>query len=212
MSLLASRFGRRLTVGAIAFGPSDEDYSALKALADAPQQYGSAGFFQSIALDVDLLCKSFSALSSTLTATKVELTVLGTSQQRTVRDVRREPPCAVEETVVNNSWRVYEEKDGDVQRTQWNRDRGWQSIRLANAGGAGVGGAMGVAMKALVFGEGAERMVNKFLFVRSTGLDASLARRSWPSKADLSRISTMQTSKSSTRFSARLSSARNNSQ
>ena len=142
---LASCFGRRLTVSSIAFGPSNEDYSTLKAFADVSKKYGSTGFFATASLDASKLSKGFTSLSTSLTATKVELTSANSSTQRTVRDVKREPLDSMNDYKIDATWWHY--KSRYVTRTTWTRN-GWQKSTLQTAS------ATGVALKKNIFGEG----------------------------------------------------------
>lgn len=160
---LASRFGRRLTVGTIGFGPPDEDFSILRLLASTSTLYNSTGVFQKPELTAHSLRMALSTLSSTLTATKTEMTELGGSSQRIVRDVRREPQSAGNETCVNDSWltcRVF------FERVAWSaKTRVWvPQARLVSPG------AVNIAMRKNIFGEGAERMVRKFREMDASGV------------------------------------------
>jgi hypothetical protein len=160
---LAARFGRRLTVGTIGFGPPGEDFSVLRAVASACTLYHSTGIFQKPALTAHSLRMALSSLSSTLTATKTEMTELGGSTQRVVRDVLREPQSAGNETCVNDSWvtcRVF------FTRVAWSAEKkDW--VLLDNFVSPG---AVTVAMRHNIFGEGAERMVRKFREVDASGV------------------------------------------
>ena len=160
---LASRFGRRLTVGTIGFGPPEEDFSVLRSLASASTLYNSTGVFQKPELTVHSLRMALSTLSSTLTATKTEMTELGGSSQRVVRDVRREPQSAGNETLVDDSWLTCRVS---FERGAWSaKVKDWVSQdRFVSPG------AVNIAMRKKIFGEGAERMVRKFREVDASGV------------------------------------------
>jgi hypothetical protein len=162
---LASRFGRRLTVGTIGFGPPGEDFSTLRKLATECTRYNSTGIFQSPELTAHSLRLALSTLSSTLTATKTELTELGGSSQRVVRDVRREPQSAGNELCVNDSWFIWADP-GSLKRSVWSAViNDWlpQVCFVAP-------GAVSIALRNNIFGEGAERMVRKFREVDAHGV------------------------------------------
>ena len=160
---LASRFGRRLAVGTIGFGPPGEDFSTLRKLATECTRYNSTGIFQSPELTAHSLRLALSTLSSTLTATKTELTELGGSTQRIVRDVRREPQSAGNELCLDDSWFTC---IGFFERFAWSADfDNWlpQACLVTP-------GAMNIALRKSIFGEGAERMVRKFREVDARGV------------------------------------------
>lgn len=166
---LASRFGRRLTIGGIGIGPPDEDHCALRALSEAPGKYGGQGFSLAAApLGAPAsLALAFSHLSSAMSATMLELTAAPGGVQRAVRDVRREParhaaPAGVEQ-IDAWSWWVYIKKLGSVTRAVWDRDAGWATVGFATPGAAGV------ALTECFFGEGAERLVRRFREIDAEG-------------------------------------------
>ena len=172
VSKLASRFGRRLTVGAIAFGkPEDEDFSTLKGFAEAAKDYGSHGFFKSASLSVESLSEMFTTLSSTLTTTKVEMSEIGGSRQRKVRDVRREPISALGGEELDNAWLFFpfsssEANKRSIVKTVWTKD-GWKPVPIRFMFSSPD--ATGVALKKRFFGEGAERLVREFREVGKNG-------------------------------------------
>ena len=113
---LVSRFGRRLTIATIGFGAPLEDFTLLKSMAARPAQFGCTGHFQLPSLTAEGLGAVFSSLTSSLTSTRAELSVIGTSSQRKVRDVRREARGVVDEicippyllqTGVGDHWTFY---------------------------------------------------------------------------------------------------------
>jgi hypothetical protein len=84
---LASRFGRRLSVSTIGFGPQGEAFDVLRQMAEESKLHGSVGSFQRLSLTLDSLGLSLCTLAKSLTTTRAELTELGGIAQRTVRDV-----------------------------------------------------------------------------------------------------------------------------
>ncbi|CAE8653365.1 unnamed protein product [Polarella glacialis] len=153
---LASRFRRRLTVGAIAFGPPGEEFGTLQAIAEASKECGSDGHFIAAPLCAHALSKAFTSLSSTLSNTRTELTDVNGSHQRKVRDVPREPSGALDDEMLTESWFLYVRP---ITITRWG-PQGWESEPLER---------MRVAMKKYVFGVGAERLVRKFRLVNENG-------------------------------------------
>lgn len=166
---LASRFGRRLSVITVGFGGPGEDFRVLEKLAERPAQFGCFSRFFSAELNVDTLGAAFSSMASSLYSTKTELTAVGGSSQRPVRDVRRQARDTVgQDTRPNSDWFVYMKGQGwHGERREWvpiGVEKGWHPIPPISRD------AHGVAMKAEYFGEGAERLVREF---REVGLDGT---------------------------------------
>jgi len=168
---LASHFGRRLTVGAIALGNESENsnFSTLQVLSDVAKEYGSFGYYHTASLSVDALSKTFTHLSSTLTTTKTELTELGCSHQRRVKQVQRETIQSLGGHIVTDSWFYYTNEgcsagNNNIVKTSWT-ETGWKSTRDFFLSPD----ATGVAVKKKIFGEGAERMVREFREVGANG-------------------------------------------
>ena len=82
-------------------------------MTDACAAYQCQANFHKPTLTAQLLHSILTGLSSTLTNTKTDLTAIGGSKQRTVRDVRRESQFQVtEETVVTEQdWWSYSRED-----------------------------------------------------------------------------------------------------
>ena len=87
---LASRFGRRLTFGTIGVGKAKGDFEVLRQMTTAAAEYGAIASFKMPSLTSCSLGEAMTSLASSLTDTRTEMTVLGGSTQRQVRDVRRE--------------------------------------------------------------------------------------------------------------------------
>jgi len=166
---LASRFGRRLTVGTIGFADPSENFSALKILTAECAAYDCQASFHAPALTAHSLKQVLTSLSSTLTATKTEMTAVGGSSQRTVRNVLRESKTGVVDDMYANedNWWIYDGQAGNsvVARMTWDSKKAyatrgkhpWRRHRMYLHENAD-----GVAMRNKIFGEGAERMVSKF--------------------------------------------------
>ena len=152
-------------MGTIGFGPPGEDFSVLRSLAAECTRYNSTGIFQKPELTAHSLRLALSTLSTTLTATKTEMTDLGGSSQRIVRDVRREPHSAVNDTHWNSSW-WRPLHSGFFYCVAWSSVlKDWEPReRLVTRG------ATTISLRTNIFGEGAERMVRKFREVDAQGM------------------------------------------
>jgi hypothetical protein len=162
MGQLASQFGRRLTVGAIAFGSPDEDFSVLTRMTDVAMEYGSIGIFQAPSLDIGSLGLAMSSLTLSLSTSMTELTQIsgaGTAQ-RTVREIRREKRGAADDLKFSpHAWldyRILDSKRWDMVLRNWRDIDEFLDFDIASQ-------ARG-AIKQAYFGEGAERQVAKFRF------------------------------------------------
>ena len=165
ISKLASKFGRRLSVKTMGFGPQNEDFSVLKGMASTAEEYGSESEYVDASLDIQALTTGLIRFSSTLSTTKTECTDLGTGSARTVRNVERESKAnrSRHEARAGEKWKVFATYGPQmvVSKARWNLARNeWEDVpRILPAGAAGV------AMHKDVFGEGAERMVRRFQHV-----------------------------------------------
>ena len=159
---LASRFGRRLSVITVGFANDGEDFSVLKNLAQRSKQYGSNGNFFAASLNPEALGTAFSSVSSSLNQTRTELTAIGSSSQRKVRDIRRKALSSVGiDTYPGDDWYKYFSSCGS-----WDRTRHIYSYRKGKKHYISQSplhpDATGVALSGLFFGEGAERLVREF--------------------------------------------------
>ena len=162
---LASRFGRRLTVICVGFAAPSEDFRILENLAARPAEFGSMGRFFAARLNPEALGTAFSSITSSLNATKTELTEIGGSSQRAVRDVRRRARDAVgRDSRPNENWLLY-----SFDRREWNGQRKVYAVHKRGFLSKPPldPSACAVAMTAEYFGEGAERIVREF---REVGL------------------------------------------
>ena len=157
---VASRLGRRLTVGTVAFG-ADADYEVLRHMASVADAYGSAGLHENAAGSKGRLTNALLTLSSSLTKSATELTDVAGGRRRTVRDVRRELRDLSDGPAPDDTWDVYTHHD--VHRVVWAGKGGWQPTAYMSPA------ATGIAMRKCIFGEGAERMVRKFREVGADG-------------------------------------------
>ena len=166
---LASRFGRRLTVNTVGFG-EHEDFCVLQKLAERPRQFGSNGNFIAARLNPEALGIAFSSITSSLNATRSELTAIGTSSQRPVRDVRRRArdTIGIDLRPDSTSWLTYM-----IAQANWRPER--FVFKFSHGKGEFVAcpplsnGACGIAMAKDYFGEGAERLVREFREVGPDG-------------------------------------------
>jgi hypothetical protein len=174
---LASRFGRRLSVVTVGFAGLGEDFRVLETMASRPAQFGSIGKFHAARLNAESLGIAFSSLTSSLNATRTELTSLDGATQRAVRDVRREKRDTVDDMGVNDNWYVYwysdpgKERQDRIVSGSWQQNRSIWSVeeRTWIATPPLENTACGVALRKQFFGEGAERLVRKFREVAPNG-------------------------------------------
>ena len=96
------------------------------------KMYGSTGVFKSPMLNADALADVFTSLSQTLTSTKTEMTALGSSSQRVVRSVLREPAVVPDEFGMSDNWYFYASRF--VKCTHWDAEVGYwtEATRLAS--------------------------------------------------------------------------------
>jgi hypothetical protein len=104
---LCSRFGRRLSVVAVGFGDREEDFRALRLLAERQMQFGSSGHFHAATLDAESPSQAFSSLISSLNMTRTEISGVGGSSLRSIRDVQREARDSLDDIRITQSWLVY---------------------------------------------------------------------------------------------------------
>ena len=120
---LASRFGRRLTEGYVGFADSKEDFCTLHAMTEACASYQCQASFHKPKLDAKSLDSILTGLSSTLTTTRTEMTALGGSKQRTVRDVQRESKFYDDDqktiTEDDEDWWLFDMEIGLKDRLLW---------------------------------------------------------------------------------------------
>jgi hypothetical protein len=160
---LASRFGRRLTLGTIGLGASRGDFEVLKKMTEAAAEYGTVATFKMPSLTSTSLGLAMTSLASSLTDTRTEMTEIGGSKQRVVKDVQRDR-SGVQDDDVNQSaaWWFYEDTSVDFvsKRLRWSED----AHALVPVAKYQTPQAQGIAYRKAIMpdGEGAERMVHKF--------------------------------------------------
>ena len=167
---LASRFGRRLSVVTVGFAGPDEDFSVLQNMADRPAQFDSNGRFFAARLNPEALGAAFSSITSSLNQTRSELTAVGGSTQRAVRDVRRRAKDTVGLDLYpddENWWSYY--------YNSWKGDRFLYSSKIRRnqkfiSMPPLAPTARGVALADKFFGEGAERLVREFREIGPQGI------------------------------------------
>ena len=165
---LASRFGRRLSVVTVGFGGPDEDFSVLEHMAERPAQFDSNGLFFAANLNPEALSTAFNSITSSLNQTRTELTAIGGSSQRAVRDVRR---CAKDNVGVDlfpdDDWFQYKMPSWDGKRKVYShrnpKNEKFKSMPPLHPQ------ACGVALARKFFGEGAERLVREFREIGPNG-------------------------------------------
>ena len=166
---LASRFGRRLSVTTVGFAGLGEDFRVLEGLAERSTHFGSVGRFFTAQLNPEALGTAFSSIASSLNSTRTELSVLGGSSQRIVRDVRRQACHTVgQDKRPDANWYLYMKGtcEWDGHRQTWvptGNNKGWSPSKPLHLD------ACGVALKETFFGEGAERLVREFREIGSDG-------------------------------------------
>ncbi len=153
---LSSRFGRRLTVMTVGFADS-EDFSVLKDMAKRPKKFQSKGSFFAARLNPEALGEAFSSLASSLDQTRSELTEIGSTRQKSVRDVRRKAIDLVgKSTMPDDDWFVYMSPSRFIYSHKSPKGKEFTQSSLFHRRSCGVAWAKSF------FGEGAERLVREF--------------------------------------------------
>jgi len=110
MGGIASKFGRRLTLLCVGMAEEGEDFSTLYNMVDEAKAYGVVASFGKPSLDADSLSNIITSLASSLTASKTEMTDLGTGKSKTLRtDVTFEKRNIPDDTFLTADWYVYRE-------------------------------------------------------------------------------------------------------
>lgn len=161
---LPSRFWRRLSVIAVVFAGPYENFPVLRHMADRSAQFDSTGLFCAANLNLAALQAAFSSITSSLNRTRSELTAIGGTNQRAVRDVRRCDKNAVGQASYPDDikWFTYREVNRYLYDSKNPRYQKLKPIPAMNTS------TCGVALAKQYFGEGAERLVREF---REIGLD-----------------------------------------
>ena len=166
---LASKFGRRLTIGCIALGnesTNDKEFSILRGISETAEEYGCLSYFKEASLSVTHLADAFSKLSAFVTSTKSELTDITSMKQKPVKSVVRETindlgakkiESGLWYLVTNNNTQYGKR---NVTKTRWIKGSGWYASHDSRLYISEK--AVGIAVKKRIFGEGAERMVREF--------------------------------------------------
>ena len=166
---LASKLGRRLTIGCIALGKestNDKEFSILRGISETAKEYGCLSYFTEASLSVTHLAETFSKLSTIVSSTKSELTDIKSMKQMPVKSVVRETINDLGAKkiktglwyIVTNENTQYGERN--ITKTRWIKDTGWYASHDSHLYNSEK--AVGIAVKKRIFGEGAERMVREF--------------------------------------------------
>lgn len=157
---IARQFGSRLTIGAIAVG--NGRYSALDAMINSAKDYNCQTFLKKSSLKAGDLSSAFIQISSLISSSKSRATDVLTNQQRTFRDLIREPQSLVGVYVSHEEeWIHYT----SVRKTLFNKyTREWeQSDAFYDRR------AEGIAVREHIFGEGRERAVRRVREINAYG-------------------------------------------
>jgi hypothetical protein len=111
MGEIASKYRRRLNFCCIGMADDNEDFKTLNDMVTEAGDYGAISSFNRPSLDTESLSNIISSMSSTLTATKTEMTDVATGRTRVIRhDVRSERKGAADDLQLTSEWRVYDGK------------------------------------------------------------------------------------------------------
>jgi hypothetical protein len=106
---LASKIGRRLSFTCIGMAENGEDFTTLNEMVTEAEEYGCIVSFGKPSLDADSLSNIISALATSLTTTKTEMTEVDTGAMKTVRmDVLRERKGTIDDQYLTDGWWFYE--------------------------------------------------------------------------------------------------------
>lgn len=170
ISDIASQIGSRLSIMAIPLGSGDlmSDFGTLKALVEEAELYGSRGMFQRPSLSTRVLETSMKMLTSTTTATMVNM------GKRVYREFRKEPRHYVGGSILTDEFDFIRQEifvqDGWAKRriikTSWGSGEGWKTAQVGMTFHSPL--AVGLAIKKAWFEEGAERLVKEIREVNSS--------------------------------------------
>ena len=129
MGKIASSFGSRLNLSCIGMAGKSQEFDVLKKMAAEGAAYGSKSTFERPSMSAASLSKTISRLSSSLSTTITEMSVVGPSHGRMVRtDVRRERLDAPQDQrPTEEDWYVFRATTGSsytVGFWEWNSRRG----------------------------------------------------------------------------------------
>jgi Mg-chelatase subunit ChlD len=168
---LAKQFGRRLTFTTIGIGDKD-DFHMLQEMADAAKDFGAIADFKLPSMTSSSLGEAFTSVATSLTTSQTEMTDLGTSKQRKVRNVFRESRSKASlalTTVSDDDFFFYSAKRAtrkvycEYLRQNGKKDVSYKVVPLQHANAKYVAFAKGP------FGEGAERFAYRFFEVAGDG-------------------------------------------
>jgi Alpha-kinase family/von Willebrand factor type A domain len=163
---LAQKFGRRLTFTTIGIGSKDE-FGMLHKMVDAAKDYNVIAEFKLPSLTSSSLGETFTSVATSLTTSQTELTELGTTKQRMVREVLRESRSKASQILLEvsrNDFYLYSLEQttrktyGEVHNVDGRRVL-YDDVPLLHPD------AKYVALAKGPFGEGAERFAYRFFEV-----------------------------------------------
>ncbi len=173
---IASRIGSRLSVLAVPLGVGTDrrEFATLTALVRGAKIYGCNTIYQKPSLSAHVLGTALTKLTSTTTATKIEL------GQRVCRQFRKEPIENVGGKILNKKYFTHVRQQSfihyeggksftrwSIRKSSWETGEGWVSVRPEHTFYDQQ--AVGIAIKNAWFGEGAERLVKEIREVNSSG-------------------------------------------
>jgi len=157
---IARQFGSRLTIGAIAVGGGR--YGALEAMVNTAKNYNCQTYLKKSSLVAGDVSSAFISMSSLISSSKSRSTDVLTNCQRTFRDLTREPlPSVGVYLPLEKEWIQYT----SVKKTLFNKyTRDWEQRDVFYDSGA-----VGIAVREHIFGEGRERAVRRVREVNAHG-------------------------------------------
>ena len=116
--VLASRFGRRLSITCVGMADTGETFSALRLMTKEAKQFGALASFHQPSLNTDSLSQIISSSVASSLSSKIELTSLknaGTTSSRSVRmDVERERQNVPDtKKPKQDEWRIFKDSNSD---------------------------------------------------------------------------------------------------
>jgi Alpha-kinase family/von Willebrand factor type A domain len=168
---LAKKFGRQLTFTAVGIG-SDNEFDLLQRMVDAAKDYGAIAEFVLPSMTSSSLGMAISSVATSITKTQIEMTEIGSTTQRKVREVLRESKSKARKLLTQISEEDFDlyhlsETTRKVYREEHSEDRGkeifYDEVPLQHAD------AKYVAFSKGPFGEGAERFAFRFFEIASDG-------------------------------------------
>ena len=128
--MLASRFGRRLTITCIGMADADENFTALEKMTQEAKQFGATATFHQPSLNTDSLSQIISSSVASSLSSKAELTSLqhndaaANPQGKTFRSVRMDVERERQNTPESqkpspSQWRIFRESTDQTVISVW---------------------------------------------------------------------------------------------